>query len=155
MKAILIAVGERAPDWVASGFADYQKRLSHALPLTLQEIAQGVRGKGRDAARAMLEEGQRVLQALPRGVQVITLDGRGKPHTSEQLAVRMEGWRQGGRDLALLIGGPEGLSESCLKRAHETWSLSALTLAHPVVRVVLAEQLYRAWSIINNLPYHR
>ena len=155
MKAILIAVGERAPDWVSSGFADYQKRLSHALPLTLQEIAPGVRGKGREAARATMEEGQRVLQALPRGVHVITLDGRGKPHTSEQLAQRMEGWRQGGRDLALLIGGPEGHSPEVMAAAHESWSLGPLTLPHMMVRLIVVEQLYRASSMLANHPYHR
>ncbi|MEO8161432.1 MAG: 23S rRNA (pseudouridine(1915)-N(3))-methyltransferase RlmH, partial [Arenimonas sp.] len=108
MKAVLIAVGERAPEWVAQGFSEYRKRLSHWLPLSLHEVAPGLRGKGRDAARATADEGARVLAALPRNAQVVALDGRGRQHSSEQLAVRMEAWRQGGRDLAFLIGGPEG-----------------------------------------------
>lgn len=155
MKAHLVAVGERAPDWVSTGFADYQKRISHWLPLTLHEIAPGLRGKGRDPVRATADEGARVLQALPRGAQVITLDGRGKPHTSEMLAQRLEVWRQGGRDLAFLIGGPEGHAPDVLAAAHESWSLGPLTLPHMIVRLLVVEQLYRAASMLANHPYHR
>ena len=155
MKAQLVAVGERAPDWVAAGFAEYQKRLSHWLPLTLVEIAPGVRGKGRDAARAVSDEGVRVLAALSKQAHVVCLDGRGKPWSSEQLAQRMEAWRQGGRDLAFVIGGPEGHSPEVLAAAAESWSLGPLTLPHMLVRLVLAEQLYRACSLLANHPYHR
>ncbi len=155
MKANLVAVGERAPDWVSTGFADYQKRISHWLPLTLHEIAPGLRGKGRDPVRATSDEGARVLQALPRGAQVITLDGRGKPHSSEMLAQRLEGWRQGGRDLAFLIGGPEGHAPDVVAAAHESWSLGPLTLPHMIVRLLVVEQLYRAASMLANHPYHR
>ena len=155
MKAQLVAVGERAPDWVAAGFAEYQKRLSHWLPLSLVEVAPGVRGKGRDAPRAVTDEGARVMAALPKQAHVICLDGRGKPWTSEQLAQRMEAWRQGGRDLAFVIGGPEGHSAEVLNAAAETWSLGPLTLPHMLVRLVLAEQLYRACSLLANHPYHR
>jgi len=155
MKAKLIAVGERAPDWVATGFADYQKRLSHWLPLELVEIAAGVRGKGRDAARAMADEGGRVLAALPKQAHVVTLDGRGKPYSSEQLAQRVEAWRQQGRDLAFLIGGPEGHSPEVSASAGESWALGPLTLPHMLVRLVVAEQLYRACSLLANHPYHR
>ena len=108
MKAKLIAVGERAPRWVAEGFGEYQKRLSHWLPLELVEVEPGLRGKGRDAVRAMQDEGARVLSALPKHACVITLDGRGKTWSSEQLAQRLEHWRSQGRDLAFLIGGPDG-----------------------------------------------
>jgi len=155
MKARLIAVGERAPDWVASGFSDYQKRLSHWLPFELVEVAPGLRGKGRDAARAMTDEGQRVLGALPKTPHIVTLDGRGKPYSSEQLAQRMEAWRQQGRDLAFLIGGPEGHPPEVLAAANESWSLGPLTLPHMLVRLVVAEQLYRACSLLANHPYHR
>lgn len=155
MKARLIAVGEHAPSWVAQGFGEYQKRLSHWLPLDLVEVAPGVRGKGRDTARAIADEGARVLDALPKQAHVIALDGRGKMHSSEQLAVRLEHWRGQGRDLAFLIGGPEGHAAEVLARADECWSLGPLTLPHMLVRLVLAEQLYRAAALLANHPYHR
>lgn len=155
MKAVLIAVGERAPDWVASGFAEYQKRLSHWLPFALVEISPGLRGKGRDAVRATSDEGARVLAALPKQAHVISLDGRGKPYSSEQLAQRLEAWRQGGRDLAFLIGGPEGHAPDVIAAAHESWSLGPLTLPHMLVRLIVAEQVYRAASMLANHPYHR
>lgn len=155
MKALLIAVGERAPGWVAQGFSEYQKRLSHWLPLALMEVEPGMRGKGRDTARAMADEGARVLAALPKGAHVVVLDGRGKMHSSEQLAQRLEHWRGQGRDLAFLIGGPEGHAPEVIARADEHWSLGPLTLPHMLVRLVLAEQLYRATTIVAGHPYHR
>ena len=155
MKARLVAVGERAPGWVAQGFAEYQKRLSHWLPLELVEVEPGVRGKGRDTARAMSDEGARVLAALPKNAHVVALDGRGKMHSSEQLAQRLEHWRGQGRDLAFLIGGPEGHAAEVTARADEHWSLGPLTLPHMLVRLVLAEQLYRAAALLANHPYHR
>lgn len=155
MKARLVAVGERAPAWVAEGFAEYRKRLSHWLPLELVEVAPGLRGKGRDAARAMSDEGERVLAALPRAAHVVALDGRGAAWSSEQLAQRLEYWRTQGRDLAFLIGGPEGHADAVHARADETWSLGALTLPHMLVRLVVAEQLYRAAALLANHPYHR
>ena len=155
MKARLLAVGEREPAWVAQGFAEYQKRLSHWLPLELVEIEPGLRGKGRDAARATSDEGARVLAALPKGAQIVALDGRGKAWTSEQLAQRLEHWRAQGRDLAFLIGGPEGHASDVLARADEHWSLGPLTLPHMLVRLLVAEQLYRAAALLANHPYHR
>lgn len=155
MKARLIAVGERAPPWVAEGFSEYQKRLSHWLPLELVEVAPGMRGKGRDAARATQDEGQRVIAALPKNAWVVALDGRGKAYSSEQLAQRLEFWRQQGRELAFLIGGPEGHAPEVTSSANESWSLGPLTLPHMLVRLVLAEQLYRAASLLANHPYHR
>jgi 23S rRNA (pseudouridine1915-N3)-methyltransferase len=155
MKARLIAVGENAPDWVAEGFTEYRKRLSHWLPLDLVEIAPGLRGKNRDVARATQDEGARVLAALPKQAHVVVLDGRGTLHTSEQLAQRLEHWRGQGRDLAFLIGGPEGHAAEVLTRADERWSLGPLTLPHMLVRLVLAEQLYRAAALLANHPYHR
>lgn len=155
MKANLIAVGERAPGWVAEGFAEYQKRLSHGLPVQLIEIAPGVRGKGRDPVRAMAEEGERVMAAIPKAAWVVAMDGRGKPWSSEKLAERLEHWRGQGRDLAFLIGGPEGHAPEVIARADESWSLGPLTLPHMLVRLVVAEQLYRAQSMLTNHPYHR
>ena len=155
MKARLVAVGERAPGWVAQGFAEYQKRLSHWLPLELVEVEPGVRGKGRDTARAMSDECARVLAALPKNAHVVALDCRGKMHSSEQLARRLEHWRGQGRDLAFLIGGPDGHAAEVIARADEHWSLGPLTLPHMLVRLVLAEQLYRAAALLANHPYHR
>ncbi|KAB8190478.1 23S rRNA (pseudouridine(1915)-N(3))-methyltransferase RlmH [Lysobacter maris] len=155
MKAKLIAVGERPPAWVTEGFEEYRKRLSHWLPLELVEVAPGMRGKNRDAARAMQDEGGRVLAALPKGGLVVTLDGRGKPWSSERLSQRLEHWRGQGRDLAFLIGGPEGHAPEVLAQADESWSLGPATLPHMLVRLLVAEQLYRAAAMLANHPYHR
>lgn len=155
MRARLIAVGERMPAWVAEGFAEYRKRLAHELPLALIELKPGTRGKGRDDARAMLDEGAAILAALPRGCHMVALDGRGKPWSSEELAGQLAAWRMAGRDLAFLIGGPDGHAPEVLARAEQRWSLGPLTLPHMLVRLVLAEQLYRATTIVAGHPYHR
>jgi 23S rRNA (pseudouridine1915-N3)-methyltransferase len=155
MKARLVAVGERAPAWVAEGFAEYRKRLSHWLPLDLAEVEPGLRGKGRDPVRAMADEGARVLAAVPKGALVVALDGGGRMWSSEELAQRLQHWRNGGRDLALLVGGPEGHAPEVLAAAEERWSLGPLTLPHMLVRLVVAEQLYRAAALLANHPYHR
>jgi 23S rRNA (pseudouridine1915-N3)-methyltransferase len=155
MRARLIAVGERMPAWVAEGFAEYRKRLSHEFPLELIEIKPGLRGKGRDDARATLDEGAAILTALPRDIHVVALDGRGKTWSSEDLGQRLEQWRMGGRDVAFLIGGPDGHAPDVLARADQRWSLGPLTLPHMLVRLVLAEQLYRATTLVAGHPYHR
>ncbi|MGH8054152.1 MAG: 23S rRNA (pseudouridine(1915)-N(3))-methyltransferase RlmH [Stenotrophomonas sp.] len=155
MKAKLIATGERAPSWVAQGFAEYQKRLSHWLPLELVEIEPGLRGKGRDPKRAIEDEGKRVLAALPKNAYVIALDVPGRQLSSEQLAQRLEHWRSQGRDLAFLIGGPEGHAAEVSAIADEKWSIGPLTLPHMLVRLVVAEQVYRAAAMLANHPYHR
>lgn len=155
MRGRLIAVGERMPSWVASGFVEYVKRLSHDLPLELVETKPGLRGKGRDGARAMADEGAALLAALPRNAHVIALDGRGSAWSSEQLAAQLSNWRMAGRDLAFLIGGPDGHARDVLQRADQRWSLGPLTLPHMLVRLVVAEQLYRAATILGGHPYHR
>ena len=155
MKARLIATGERAPTWVAQGFAEYQKRLSHWLPFELVEVEPGLRGKGRDPQRAIEDEGKRVLAALPKSAYVVALEVTGKQFSSEQLAQRLEFWRGQGRDLALLIGGPEGHAPEVKAAAHEQWSLGPLTLPHMLARLVVVEQVYRAAALLANHPYHR
>lgn len=154
MKIRLLAIGNRMPTWVNQGHEEYAKRLNRECILELHEIAPGKRGKG-DARNAVQEEGERMLKAIPEGSRVVALEVTGRSWSTEQLAERCAAWQQEGRDIALLVGGPEGLSPACRQRADEQWSLSPLTLPHPLVRVVIAEQLYRAWSILNNHPYHR
>lgn len=155
MRARILSVGERMPAWVADGYAEYEKRLSRDLKLELVEIPLGNRGKGRDPARAIAEEGAAVLAAIPRDAQVIALDGRGKAWSSDDLAQQLAHWRMAGRDLVLLIGGPDGHAPEVLARADQRWSLGPLTLPHMLVRLVLVEQLYRAATIVAGHPYHR
>ena len=151
MRAFLIAVGERMPAWVQSGYAEYAKRLSRELPLELIEVA----AKSRDPARAMSEEGAALLAAIPKGAHVVALDGRGRAWSSEELAQQLARWRMQGKDLAFLIGGADGFASTVLDRADQKWSLGPATLPHPLVRVVVVEQLYRAASLLANHPYHR
>lgn len=153
MRATLIAVGDRMPSWVQEGYAEYAKRLSRDLPLQLVEI--GTRARSRDAARAMADEAQALLGAIPKQAHVVALDGRGKPWSSEDLAAQLARWRMLGKDLAFLIGGPDGFDATVLARADQRWSLGPATLPHPLVRIVVAEQLYRAVSQLGNHPYHR
>ena len=155
MQIHLIAVGTRMPTWVTQGYNEYAQRVRGSCRLVLREIAAGKRTKGADLAQIQKDEGARCLAAVPAGSRVIALERIGQSRTTEQLASALQGWMGEGRDSAFLIGGPEGLASACLEQAHEVWSLSALTLPHPLVRVMLAEQLYRAWSILNHLPYHR
>jgi 23S rRNA (pseudouridine1915-N3)-methyltransferase len=151
MRAFLIAVGERMPAWVQQGYAEYSKRLSRELPLQLIEIS----AKSRDPARAILEEGAALIAAIPRGAHVVALDGRGRAWSSEELAAQLSRWRMLGKDLALLIGGADGLDRAALDRADQHWSLGPMTLPHPLVRIMVAEQLYRAAAQLGNHPYHR
>ncbi len=155
MRIHLIAVGTRMPKWVEQGFDEYAKRLGGECRLTLVEVAAGKRGKNADIARLMQQEAERIIAAIPRGAHVVTLEVEGKAWTTPQLARRLESWMAGGRDIALLVGGPDGLDAACLQLAGERWSLSNLTLPHPLVRIVVAEQLYRALSILKGHPYHR
>jgi 23S rRNA (pseudouridine1915-N3)-methyltransferase len=155
MRIYLISSGNRMPRWVQEGYGEYAKRMPPECALQLVEIAPGRRGKGMDVQRAMAEEGERMLRAVPKGARVIALDVGGRSWSTEQLSGQLSGWLTEGRDLALLVGGPEGLAPACLERAGGLWSLSSLTFPHPLVRVVLAEQLYRAWSLLKGHPYHR
>jgi 23S rRNA (pseudouridine1915-N3)-methyltransferase len=155
MQIQLIAVGMRMPDWVEQGYAEYAKRLPRECELRLKEIAPGQRGKNADLVRAMEEEGRKMLAAIGQGERVVALDLSGREWSTPQAAEHLARWLADGRNVSLLVGGPEGLAPACLARADERWRLSALTFPHPLVRVILAEQLYRAWSILNNHPYHR
>ncbi|HEX7043849.1 MAG TPA: 23S rRNA (pseudouridine(1915)-N(3))-methyltransferase RlmH [Burkholderiales bacterium] len=155
MRVLLLAVGTRMPAWVQAGFDDYAARLPPQLRLVLREIPAGRRTKGADLARVAREEGERLLAAIPPRARVVALDREGRALSTEALAAELERQLGRGEDLALLVGGPEGLAPACLARAADRWSLSRLTFAHPLVRVIVAEQMYRAWSIVNNLPYHR
>jgi 23S rRNA (pseudouridine1915-N3)-methyltransferase len=153
VRAFLIAVGERMPAWVQEGFAEYAKRLSRELPLQLVEVS--TKARRADPARAQAEEGAALLAAIPKGAHVVALDGRGKPWSSEDLAAQLARWRMLGKDLAFLIGGADGFAAAVLEGADQRWSLGPATLPHPLVRIVVAEQLYRAVTQLGNHPYHR
>lgn len=143
------------PGWVEAGWHDYARRLPPECALRLVEIEPGHRGKGAGIEAARREECERLLAAIPKGAQVVALDVAGTAWSTEQLATELGRWLGAGRDLALLVGGPDGLAEACLARAERRWSLSPLTFPHALVRVILAEQLYRAWSLLQGHPYHR
>ncbi len=143
------------PDWVEQGYQEYAKRLPREFRLALKEIAPGKRGKNSDTVRIVRDEGERMLQATPSGAHIVTLDIPGKPWTTEQLSDALQRWQDNTQQVALMIGGPEGLAEEVRQQARESWSLSPLTFPHPLVRVIVAEQIYRAWSILKSHPYHR
>jgi 23S rRNA (pseudouridine1915-N3)-methyltransferase len=155
MRITIIAVGEKPPAWVREGYAEFAKRLPKPYAPELIELSLGQRGKGRDAARAIADEGAAVLRALPKQARVIALDERGKLWRSVELAEKLQRWSLDAVDIALVIGGPDGHAPEVLAAAQERWSLSNLTLPHMLVRLVLIEQLYRAWSINRGHPYHR
>ena len=155
MKIHLLAIGIRMPEWVEKGYAEYAGRLPRECALNLVEIPAGQRGQNPDIARIVRAEGERLLAAAPSGSRRIALDERGQEWSTMELAERLSGWLREGRDVSLLVGGPDGLDATCRDRAERLWSLSRLTLPHPLVRVVVAEQLYRAWSLLHNHPYHR
>ena len=155
MKIQLVAVGTRMPDWVITGFKEYQRRFPRNMELELVEIPAGKRGKNADIARILHKEGEMMLAGIPKGNKIVSLDLSGKTWTTTQLATQLSRWQLNGQDISLLIGGPEGLAPSCKQAASQSWCLSSLTLPHPLVRVIVAESLYRAWSVNTNHPYHR
>ncbi|MFH7565514.1 23S rRNA (pseudouridine(1915)-N(3))-methyltransferase RlmH [Oceanimonas smirnovii] len=155
MKLQLVAVGTKMPAWVTTGFQEYRRRFPRDMPLELTEISAGKRGKNADIDRILHKEGEQMLAAINKSARIVTLDIPGRPWTTEQLAEQLTRWQHDGRDVAILIGGPEGLAPACKAAAEQSWSLSPLTLPHPLVRVLAAESLYRAWSVNNNHPYHR
>jgi 23S rRNA (pseudouridine1915-N3)-methyltransferase len=155
MRISVIAVGTKMPAWINAGIEEYGKRLPRELQLDWREIPLARRGKDTLARQLCAAEGEQILKTVPAGDRVIALDVEGKRLSTEQLAQQLENWQMSGDNFSLLIGGPDGLSPQCLERADQRWSLSDLTLPHPLVRVLLAEQLYRAWTITVNHPYHR
>ncbi|MBL0727390.1 23S rRNA (pseudouridine(1915)-N(3))-methyltransferase RlmH [Piscinibacter sp. HJYY11] len=154
MKLFLVAVGQRQPAWADTAYEDFAKRFPPEMRLELKAVKAETRGS-KTAAQLMAAEATRIEAALPKGVRRIVLDERGDRATTVQLAARMEGWQRDGRDAAILIGGPDGLDPALKQTADETLRLSDLTLPHAFVRVLVAEALYRAWTVMVNHPYHR
>ena len=154
MRLLVVAVGQRVPDWAAAAWDDYAKRFPPELRLELKAVKTEPRGS-RTTAQLMAAERERIEAAIPRGTHVVALDERGTALTTVALAGRLKAWQEQGGDVALVIGGPDGLDPRLRGAAHERIRLSDLTLPHAMVRVLLAEQLYRAWSINAGHPYHR
>lgn len=155
MKIRLLAVGTRMPAWVDEGVETYRKRLPRDFSLEIEEIALGQRGKNADIPRAVNQEAGRIRDKLRGNEHCVALEVKGKPWSTEQLAREAGEWRMQGRDVVLLVGGPDGLAPELSTQADQHWSLSPLTLPHPLVRIMLAEQLYRAWTLLVGHPYHR
>ncbi len=155
MKIHIIAVGQRMPDWVLTAWQDYSQRLPADHSLELKEIKPEARTTGKTVAQMMAAEAKRIEAAIPSQAHVVALDERGRNLSTMQLAEQLQHWREHHQDIAIIIGGPDGLDADFKQRCPQKIRLSDLTLPHPMVRVLLAEQLYRAWSINHNHPYHR
>ena len=155
MRLIVVAVGQRVPDWARTAWDDYAKRFPPELKVTLKAIKTEPRSGGKTTAQVMAAERARIDAATPKGAHVVALDERGSAVTTAALAARLARWQGQGGDVALLIGGPDGLDPALRQAAHERIRLSDLTLPHAMVRVLLVEQLYRAWSVNAGHPYHR
>lgn len=155
MRIQLIAAGTRRPAWERDGFHSYAKRLPRECALELLEIPVGKRSPAADLAKLVHREGEQMLRAVAKGAMVIALDEHGRSCDTRTLATWLAGWMRSGHDVALLIGGPDGLAPACLLAARTRWSLSPLTLPHGLARIVVAEQIYRAWSVLTGHPYHR
>lgn len=154
MKLQVVAIGTRLDDWINSGFENYARRLPPETPLQLVEVKPAQR-RGLPLARVLADEGKRLLSCVAAGDRVVALDVAGRNLSTEALAEKFDDWRMQGSNVTFLIGGADGLDESCLMRADERLSLSALTFPHGLVRIMLAEQLYRAWTLLVGHPYHR
>ena len=143
------------PAWVSQGYEEYAKRLNKDVKLKLIEVPASKRTKTTSVEKLKSEESIRIQKALPKGAHIVVLDVKGKQWSTENLSQQLERWLHLGQDINLIVGGPDGLDDDILKLANESWSLSNLTFPHPIVRVVVSEQIYRAWSLLNNHPYHR
>lgn len=155
MKLLILAVGNKMPAWITEGYSEYAKRMPREAKIELIEIKPEPRNSGKTAAQIMEAEAQRIKAALPASALCIALDERGDTPTTKQLAQQMQDWMRQGRDVAFIVGGADGLHESIKQAAQQLLALSAFTLPHGMVRVLLAEQLYRAHSLMHNHPYHR
>jgi len=155
LRLVLIATSNRQPAWVDAGFSEYADRLRGRCALELKVLPLARRTHASSAERALADEGARMARAIPAGAHVVALAEGGKPHSTKELAMKLERWAERGAPVALLLGGPDGIGADALARASERWSLSPLTLPHGLARVVVAEALYRAWSLLQNHPYHR
>lgn len=155
MQLVIAAVGHKMPAWIEAGFAEYAKRMPPECRLQLKEIKPVDRGGSRTAETVMAQERTRIEAAIPKGSRIVALDERGKDITTVQLANYLTQWQQDGRDVTFVIGGADGLDAQFKAGADLLVRISSLTLPHGMVRVLLAEQLYRAWSITQNHPYHR
>jgi 23S rRNA (pseudouridine1915-N3)-methyltransferase len=155
MKVRVLAVGPKMPNWVNEGSGDYLKRMPRDISIEFVALGLGSRGKSASTDKAISQEGDTMLAQIKPDDHVVALDLSGKAWSTLQLSQQLQFWREQARTLVLLIGGPDGLDPRCLARADQKWCLSNLTLPHPLVRVLLSEQLYRAWSITQNHPYHK
>lgn len=155
MRIRIIAVGTKMPDWVEQGYQEYLKRMPRDVSVEMLELPLAMRSKNSDIAKAMEREGDAMLASIGKGEQVIALDVKGKSWSTEQLAEQLATWKMSGANYCLLIGGPDGLAPAALALASVKWSLSPLTLPHPLVRILVIEQLYRACTILQNHPYHK
>ncbi|MDG4811721.1 23S rRNA (pseudouridine(1915)-N(3))-methyltransferase RlmH [Hydrogenovibrio sp. 3SP14C1] len=155
MNIHFIVVGQKMPVWVQTGYAEYVKRLPKACTLKLVELPMATRGKSGSVAQYKTEEAKRILAAVPKGAKLIVLDEKGQEPSTVQFSQKLDDWLASGQDVALVVGGPDGLDASLIQQAEWKWGLSKLTLPHPLVRVLVAEQIYRAWSVLQNHPYHR
>jgi len=155
MKVHLIAVGKKMPEWINAGYAEFSKRMPPELQINLIEITPSTRNKSTPIEKNIKEEGERIQSAIPANSKLIVLDEKGKNFSSIDLSRKIEGWLPMGQDISLVIGGADGIDPEIKQQADEKWSLSSFTLPHALVRVVVVEQLYRAWSILKGHPYHR
>jgi 23S rRNA (pseudouridine1915-N3)-methyltransferase len=155
MQLLVAAVGQRMPGWVVDAWTEYARRMPPGLDLSLREIALAKRGKNPDTRRLRAAESDALYAAMPQRARVVALDVGGQAWSTEKLAGNLETWMGDGRDVGFMVGGPDGISPEVMQKADTRWSLGPLTLPHPMVRVILAEQLYRAWTITQNHPYHR
>lgn len=150
-----IVVGQKMPKWVQEGFSEYTKRLPKACSIKLIELPMAVRGKTSSVEKNKQEEAKRIQSVIPKGAKLIVLDEHGKQTTTIQFSEKLKDWLGSGQDIALIVGGPDGLALELIQKSEWKWGLSKLTLPHPMVRILVAEQVYRAWSVLQNHPYHR